>query len=115
MTNTLPVLPRPEAVFRREEDLRGYCIAASDRLTDYAVDVDLAAAQMQKMLGQIPDGTLVGITSKIKAQLVMAHLKVAARVLDAAAGYSAGTWAAYCKAFAKERDEARRSKTGGAP
>jgi hypothetical protein len=115
MPNNLPAVRRPEAVFRREEDLRGFCSAAADRLTDYAVDVDLAAAQMQKLLGQIPDGTLVGITSKIKAQLVMAHLKVAARVLDAAAGYSAGAWSAYCKAFAKERDEYRASKTGGTP
>ena len=107
--NNLPVVRRPEAVFRREDDLRRFCAAASDRLTDYAVDVDLAAAQMQKLLGQIPDGTLVGITSKIKAQLVMAHLKVAARVLDRAAGYSAGTWVAYCKAFAQERSN------GGTP
>jgi hypothetical protein len=115
MPNHLPAVRRPEAVFRREEDLRGFCGAASDRLTDYAVDVELAAAQIQKLLGQIPDGTLVGITSKIKAQLVTAHLKVAARVLDAAAGYSGGAWVAYCKAFAKERDEARRAATGGTP
>lgn len=113
--DTLPAVRRPEAVFRREEDLRSYCVAASDRLTDYAIDVELAAAQMQKLLGQIPDGTLVGVTSKLKAQLVVAHLKVAARVLDTAAGFSAGTWAAYCKAFSKERDEARRGTSGGTP
>jgi|SRR5581483_3455308 len=103
----LPVRARPEAVFRREEDLRHYCGEAGARLTDYSIDVSLAAAQIRAQLGQIPDGTGIAITSKIRAVLVTAHLRTCAKVLETAAAYSAGTYAAYCRQFARERAEAR--------
>jgi hypothetical protein len=103
----LPVLRRPEAVFRSEEDLRNYCGAAGERLTDYSIDISLAAAQIRAQLGQIPDGTGVAITSKIRAVLVTAHLRTCAKVLETAAAYGSGAYAAYCKQFAKERAEAR--------
>lgn len=109
MTTTPPNLPavvRPKAEFRTEEQLRSFCNSASARMDDYVLDVSLAAAQLQKYLGQIPDGTGVGITSKIRAKFVIAHLRTCARVLDLASGYSAGTWVAYCKYFAKEREGA---------
>jgi hypothetical protein len=115
MTNQLPAVRRPEAVFRKEEDLRRFCSAAADRLTDISVDVQLAGAQIQKQLGQVPDGTIVGVTSKIKAQLVTAHLRTAAKVLDLAASYSAGAYVAYMKHFKKEREEYRRQQQGGTP
>jgi len=107
MSMTPPNLParvvRPRAEFRTEEQLRQFCNAASERMDDYVLDVSLAAAQLQKYLGQIPDGTGVGLTSKIRAKVVISHLKTAARVLDMASGYCGGTWLAYCKYFSKER------------
>ena len=106
MTTTPPSLPavvRPKAEFRSEEQLRSFCNAASARMDDYVLDISLAAAQLQKYLGQIPDGTGVGLTSKIRAKFVIAHLRTCARVLDLASGYSAGAWVAYCKYFAQER------------
>jgi hypothetical protein len=101
--SSLPVLVRPKAEFRTEEQLRSFCNDTSGRLDEYVLDISLAAAQLQKYLGQIPDGTGIGLASKIRAKFVIAHLRTCARVLDVASGYSAGTWVAYCRYFAKER------------
>lgn len=107
MTTTPPHLPasvaRPRAEFRNEEQLRRFCTAASERLDDNVLDIALAAAQFQKYLGQIPDGTGIGLSSKIRARFVIAHLKTCARVMDMASSYASGTWLAYCKYYAKER------------
>lgn len=109
MATTPPNLPasatRPRAEFRSEEQLRQFCTAASERLDDNVLDIALAAAQFQKYLGQIPDGTGIGISSKIRARFVIAHLKTCARVMDMASGYASGTWLAYCRYYAKERGQ----------
>jgi len=102
----LPMVRRPEPFFGKEEHLRVFCSTSSARLEEYSMDISIAAVQIQKALGQIPDGTLVGVTSKIKAQLVVAHLKLAASVLDSAAGYAGGAWFSYCQRYKRERDEA---------
>lgn len=113
MTENLPAKrTRPEAHFVQEEHLRQFCHSAVERLEELSMDASIAAIQLQKALGQIPDGTLVGLTSKLKAQLVVAHLKTAAAVLDKAAGYAGGTWFAYCRAFPDLR-QAGAAKRGG--
>ncbi len=102
-TPHLPAVIRPKAEFKSEEQLRSFCNAASARMDDYVLDISLASAQLQKYLGQIPDGTGVGIASKIRAKFVIGHLRTCARVLDLASGYTGGAWVAYCKYFANER------------
>ncbi len=99
----LPAVIRPKAEFTNEEQLRSFCNAATARMDDYVLDISLAAAQLQKYLGQIPDGTGVGIASKIRAKFVIAHLRTCARTLDLASGYAGGAWVAYVKYFANER------------
>jgi hypothetical protein len=94
---------RPEAKFGSEEDLRRFCTRSSERLELIALDVVLAAHQLEKALGEIPDGTGLGLISKVKAKLVVGHLKACAKVLDLSAGYCGGTWLAFCRLYAKER------------
>lgn len=104
---TTPSIPtpvrRPEPVFTSEEDLRRFINTATVRLQDLALDMELAAVQLQKYMGQIPDGTFVGLTSKVRAKMVASHLHLSARVVDVAASYINGAWLSYTKHYARER------------
>jgi len=102
----LVVVRRPKPEFDSEEALRAFCMDGSERCWDLAVQVVLAEHELRAALGQIPDGAL-GVKSKIKAKLVTLHLRGAAKVLDLASGYYGGTYLAFTKLYAKEREQAR--------
>jgi hypothetical protein len=102
-TSSLVVVRRPEVRFDTEEDLRTFCGRASERIDTTTLDIELAITQFRAAMGQIPDGTGLGVTSKVRARLVMGHLKACAKVLDLASGYCGGAWLSYCKQYSNER------------
>lgn len=95
---------RPNAVFETPEDVRRICDAASQRLEELAVDCGIAAVIVQRFLSRIPDSSL-GISSRVRAFLVIRSLHLAAKCLDSAAGHSAGTYYALIKHFAQYMEE----------
>ncbi len=95
---------RPNAVFETPEDVRRICDAASQRLEELGVDCSIAAVIIQRFLARVPDSSL-GISSRVRAFLVIRSLHVAAKCLDNAAGHSAGTYYALIKHFAQYMEE----------
>jgi hypothetical protein len=95
---------RPKPEFDTPEDVRRICNAASERLEDLGVEVSIAAVVIQKFLQRIPDSSL-GLSSRIRAHLVVRSLHAAARLLDNASAHSAGTYYALLKYFAKQMGE----------
>jgi hypothetical protein len=95
---------RPNAEFNSPEDVRRICDAASRRLGEKAVECQLAAVVIEKFLRRIPDSSL-GLSSRVRAHLVVRSLRIASRLLGDASGQSAGTYFALVKYFAKQMEE----------
>jgi hypothetical protein len=94
-------IKRPEPVFNGPEDIRRFSVSAGQRLEEQALDVSLSAVQIRSALALVPDGSM-GISSAIRARLVVWHLKATAKFLDSAAGYAAGTYQSFLRRFEKE-------------
>lgn len=95
---------RPNPEFDTPEDVRRICNAASQRLEDLGVDVSIAAVVIQKFLQRVPDSSL-GLSSRLRAHLVVRSLHAAARLLDNASAHSAGTYLALTKYFAQQMED----------
>lgn len=97
-----PFEPPPEPEFRRAANVYEYCTAYSARLGAMALEHEIAALQLQKALGQVPDDRM-GMRSKVKARLVAGHVRRAGAACEAA---SARLTAAYVGLVAaKDRAE----------
>lgn len=95
---------RPNAEFNSPEDVRRICNAASTRLSEKAIETALAAVVIEKFLRRIPDNSL-GLSSRVRAHLVVRSLRIASRLLGDASGQAAGTYFALVKYFAKQMEE----------
>jgi hypothetical protein len=95
---------RPNPEFDTPEDVRRICGEASLRLSEKAVETALAAVVIEQFLKRIPDGSL-GLSSRLRARLVVRSLKICSRLLGDASGQAAGTYYAMVKYFARQMEE----------